>query len=290
MEHKYSTVALLVLGSVIFVSSIIIALESSDIDDLCATNNQILKRVNGTWVCSDIFTLNTNGSYNSASINMSTNATIIFNYDDDGVLHDKENDQAIELRAMNPQAKPFIAWLGYYMNGSTLQRTYTGWLGCHYNTSINPTVHSHCAWETLGSDDGMASRFYITYGSTAANLYAKFNQIGYVELGRNVDLFMNNDSSDIRHSTNLDIFPQNQVTYAFRVGLTSNVPTISSVGSNNLLIADNLRVTGNSNITGDSYIGGIKSDGTGKVVCIKSDGGLGTCSTTVDASGVCTCG
>lgn len=34
---------------------------------------------------------------------------------------------------------------------------------------------------------------------------------------------------------------------------------------------------------------GIKDDGTGKVVCIKSDGNLGTCTSAVNASGSCTC-
>lgn len=36
-------------------------------------------------------------------------------------------------------------------------------------------------------------------------------------------------------------------------------------------------------------VAGISADGTGKAVCIKSDGNLGTCSDAVGASGTCTC-
>lgn len=45
----------------------------------------------------------------------------------------------------------------------------------------------------------------------------------------------------------------------------------------------------NLNLSGELYVGGVSADGTGKVVCIKSDGNLGTCSTQPNASGVCTC-
>lgn len=36
-------------------------------------------------------------------------------------------------------------------------------------------------------------------------------------------------------------------------------------------------------------IAGVSSDGIGKVLCVKSDATIGTCSTSVDGSGVCTC-
>lgn len=60
-------------------------------------------------------------------------------------------------------------------------------------------------------------------------------------------------------------------------------------------IAGNLGIgttTPNSklHVIGEANISGISGDGTGKVVCIKSDGNLGTCSTTVGAGGTCTCG
>lgn len=43
------------------------------------------------------------------------------------------------------------------------------------------------------------------------------------------------------------------------------------------------------NLSGEAKIGGISGDGTGKAVCVKADGNLGTCSTAPNASGVCTC-
>lgn len=43
------------------------------------------------------------------------------------------------------------------------------------------------------------------------------------------------------------------------------------------------------NLSGEIKIGGISSDGAGKVACVKSDGSLGTCTNQPNASGVCTC-
>lgn len=41
---------------------------------------------------------------------------------------------------------------------------------------------------------------------------------------------------------------------------------------------------------GELYFAGISADGTGKVACVKNDGNIGSCSTTVGAGGTCTCG
>jgi hypothetical protein len=53
---------------------------------------------------------------------------------------------------------------------------------------------------------------------------------------------------------------------------------------------EKLSVLGNMTITGEATITGISSDGSGKGVCIKANGALGTCSDALNASGVCTCG
>jgi hypothetical protein len=53
------------------------------------------------------------------------------------------------------------------------------------------------------------------------------------------------------------------------------------IGTNNP--GAELHVVGEANITG------ISGDGVGKVVCIKSGGNLGTCSSVVNATGGCTC-
>lgn len=59
------------------------------------------------------------------------------------------------------------------------------------------------------------------------------------------------------------------------------------------MIFDNSRsqidVIGKFNTSNEAFIGGIKGDGSGKVVCIKSDGALGTCTDQPGVSGTCTC-
>ena len=49
-----------------------------------------------------------------------------------------------------------------------------------------------------------------------------------------------------------------------------------------------LNLSGNLTVGGEAKISGISGDGTGKVVCVKSDGNLGTCGDAPNASGVCT--
>lgn len=43
-------------------------------------------------------------------------------------------------------------------------------------------------------------------------------------------------------------------------------------------------------VSGELTFAGVSSDGTGKALCVKSDGAVGTCSTVPNGSGVCTCG
>ena len=47
---------------------------------------------------------------------------------------------------------------------------------------------------------------------------------------------------------------------------------------------------GDVDMNGELDVAGISGDGSGSVVCVKSDGDLGTCSDAPDASGNCTCG
>lgn len=42
-------------------------------------------------------------------------------------------------------------------------------------------------------------------------------------------------------------------------------------------------------LQGEAYISGVGGDGSGKVICIKSDGNLGTCTSVVGVGGDCTC-
>lgn len=69
--------------------------------------------------------------------------------------------------------------------------------------------------------------------------------------------------------------------------------TETAVGSGTKLLLD-LQVGSVSQFFvdngGEVNAAGISGDGSGKVVCIKADGNLGTCSSTVAAGGTCTCG
>jgi len=47
---------------------------------------------------------------------------------------------------------------------------------------------------------------------------------------------------------------------------------------------------GDLDVNGEVDASGVSGDGSGKVVCVKSDGNLGTCSDAPDANGVCSCG
>ncbi|MCK5039482.1 MAG: hypothetical protein KAR87_00755 [Candidatus Aenigmarchaeota archaeon] len=53
------------------------------------------------------------------------------------------------------------------------------------------------------------------------------------------------------------------------------------------LLVDN---SGSTRVEGNLNVSSISSDGTGKVVCIKSNGNLGTCLNNPSATGVCSCG
>jgi len=80
----------------------------------------------------------------------------------------------------------------------------------------------------------------------------------------------------------------------FSSGLSSG-PLI--IGSDNTTggIGDMINLTANGGIKfrvdhfGETTIAGISTDGTGKVVCVKADGNLGTCTAVVNSSGVCSC-
>lgn len=111
-------------------------------------------------------------------------------------------------------------------------------------------------------------------------------------------------------------FDQSQTGTGFTVGdtafgvitSTQMIPSMfvdadrGSIGINVNTTTSNLTVVGNASFTGDistkqnltvlteAIIGGVSGDGSGKVVCVKSNGYLGTCSSIVDITGACTCG
>jgi len=80
--------------------------------------------------------------------------------------------------------------------------------------------------------------------------------------------------------------PTNDKNLNFQVNDGGATKTITWDGANDKFIHS----AGVFNFDDELKVGGVSSDGTGKVVCIKSDGNLGTCSDQPDGSGECTCG
>lgn len=54
MNHKYSSIALLLIGTVMTIAIIGSAIDSSELDEICSTNDRILYRYNGTWQCATL--------------------------------------------------------------------------------------------------------------------------------------------------------------------------------------------------------------------------------------------
>lgn len=296
---------------------------------------------------------------------------------------------SIELRALDPEAKPYIGWYGYYNNGTAFLNGGTGWFGCHYNTSINSDVHQHCSFEAPGSDGVMHTRWGVTYGKETSDMYFKYSNLNYVNFGNDVDIrfkdgehgsfeyITSTDKFKMRYPSDLDIlnFENESFVINFYSGPSSNdvdnntevrIHGIAGDGSDYLRLLNNgtdsqvrsnkgdlvlsgkdnteevkilesdLRLVGSADIKaddainlkpegsgveylqvklydGDTTVGlsgqgtdkivisdgldirgevnidGIDSDGAGKVVCIKADGDLGTCTDQPGAGGTCTC-
>jgi len=81
------------------------------------------------------------------------------------------------------------------------------------------------------------------------------------------------------------------------VGSTPNFLYINDVNGNPLMtVVDTGNVgigttspTAKLHVAGEAKVTGVSGDGTGKVVCVKSDGDLGTCSSGVSETGTCDC-
>jgi len=237
--------------------------------------------------------------------------------------------QSIELYADHPEAKPYLAWKTWYdSNDDGTADTYdwTAWLGAHYNTSINSDAHQHWSVETLDTDTGyINTRFEILHSRPVDELFIGMNAVNYLNLKTGVDVRFTEggterarlevnttdknfqltvpddkhiklttggngevrvyggnlaieDGKNIISDTTLDIYPSDQFTRSISFEDDGTNPVIKSYGGGSIRIGEN-----------DLIVDGIKSDGTGKAVCIKSNGALGTCTTAVGAGGTCTC-
>ena len=106
----------------------------------------------------------------------------------------------------------------------------------------------------------------------------------------NLTLFVGDGAGYLRYSSK-------SVTDSITLGedQTAGIQLSPRAGGNVTINSGNLGVGTTTpksrlHVVGEANISGISGDGTGKVVCIKSDGNLGTCSSAVGAGGTCTCG
>lgn len=258
-------------------------------------------------------------------INFSTPDMSLKLYAKDHEFFGNDNGETIELWAQKPESKPYIGWYAYDPYSNDYEAS--GWIGCHYNGSAG-NIHQHCSWEVSDNSTGTPSvntAFEISYGrnQTRPNirfpgsdvqflseqwLYFgdNFNQAaithngttGDLELKTNADVNLqaskldlngadivevddifsvSSGSVDIKADTTVNLYPGSQTTSALRV--TGSAGTLS------------LQATGTSilNILEELFITGVSNDGTGKVVCVKADKNLGTCTDAPGASGTCTC-
>ena len=53
MKHEYSTIVLVFVIGFVIVTAIVGAIDSDDMDILCSSDGSLIKRVAGSWVCSD---------------------------------------------------------------------------------------------------------------------------------------------------------------------------------------------------------------------------------------------
>ena len=92
----------------------------------------------------------------------------------------------------------------------------------------------------------------------------------------NMDLAIGEDLTGLNFAGThrLDLLSNNTITMSIRAG---NV----GIGTVN--------PTATLDVNGEAKIGGVAGDGTGKAVCVKSDGTLGTCSSALSAFGTCGC-
>lgn len=235
--------------------------------------------------------------------------------------------QAIELYSTEPESKAYLAWKTWYDStddGSADTYAWTAWLGAHYNTSINGDAHQHWSVETLDTDTGyINTRFGIDLGKPVDDMSVYVNAVNHFDLHTGVDLrFTENgverallelntstknleltmptdkhvvistpgngevrvdgtlaieNGENIIADTKLDFYVSDQYTRSITFEDDGSNAVIKSYGGSSIKIDEE-----------DLIVSGL-NDGTGSVVCIKSNGALGTCTTAVDASGDCSC-
>lgn len=115
-----------------------------------------------------------------------------------------------------PEAKSGILWKSY--DASVNDYVYSGWIVCHYNSSVNYDVHQHCSIETIDNSTGtpsLNSHFTINYGSNLTRAEIRFpqsdvkfisNQKLYFGDDKQVWIQHNATTGDLDFGSNNDLF------------------------------------------------------------------------------------
>lgn len=199
--------------------------------------------------------------------NLTTNDAVLTFNGYNSLLGGNPSSGGINIYQTRPEAKDGIWWDSYDSNSSSIRET--GWIVCHYNSSVGGNPHSHCSWETLDNSTGtpsINSHFIITYGSNLSKVSTKVSTSDFI-VG---DIALFNISGNTRLSPNrtLDIYPNNQLTYALRFSNNSDNYTMQVLGSGVLQFADDLYLPSNK-----IYLG------AGQDICITGGNCLSSIST-----------
>lgn len=216
----------------------------------------------------------------NGDLNMSTaNANLRFFADRN---QDSFSDgSSIEFYSLDGEAKPYLGWWAY--NPVTDDTRGIGWFGCHYNLT-NGDEHQHCSLETWdNTTNTINTRFECNYGEEVSDMYCKVSSVGNFILGNDVDLQLTGEGGDIEGNTVIDVYPNNQATFALSITNKSDGIKIYSSGGDNIYVGDDLyfdsdaydiRHSGNMDIfpDGQTTIGlSIDQDGSNLIL-----NGLGT--------------
>ena len=172
--------------------------------------------------------------------------------------------------------------------------------GTGYVTTIEADANQP-ALQIVSSDGGASTYVLMTVNADNANdklfgssvtgdTYARFLmtlsgfEMGPGSSARDTNLYRAATNS---LKTDDQLTASNLITSSLSV--KSNLSGFLYVNSTNVGIGTATPIM-SLNVVGEVNITGISNDGIGKVVCIKSDGNLGTCSSVVSADGTCTCG
>jgi hypothetical protein len=161
------------------------------------------------------------------------------------------NSGGIKFEQTIPEAKSGIYWTAW--DNASLTNRIVGWISCHYNSSINPSIHSHCSWETLDNTTGtpsVNSHLIIDYGSTLTKSNVRVASANFIIN----DLAEFNRGGKIKFTpdTDFEVYPNDQNSIALRVSNTSGAISLAGLGTDHIYLQDNITIP-NLNGIGNAY-------------------------------------